>query len=70
MVWRAIKQEKSEEFYKQLQLLGLFAMLDRQLSKAFSLGSLVDLLIVEVGELDKGFEGATEVFSNRSFRHG
>ena len=45
-------------------------MLDRQLSKAFSLVTLVDLLIIEVSELDKGLEGATEVFSHRSFRHG
>ena len=45
-------------------------MLDRQLSKAFASVSLVDLLIVEVCKLDKGLEGATEVLSNRSFRHG
>ena len=51
-------------------MLGLFTMLDRQLSKALALVSLVDPLIVEVSKLDKGLEGATEVLSNRSFRHG
>ena len=59
-----------ERFYKQLWLRGLFAMPDRQLSKAFSLVALDDLLVTEVSKLGKGLEGATEVFSNRSFRHG
>ena len=57
-------------FCKQWGLLGLFATLSRQLSEVFPLLALVDLLKIEVSELDKGLEGATEVFSNRSFRHG